>query len=168
MGSQPRLGSKAQTLASLSGRLASASVLPLVSFTVARWQEGSGPIVDEILAQPWAGDGVIVRSSASLEDTSTASLAGHFSSVLGVQGAPALDGMDAYEQRSIDRALVELDGTDDRSGLGANAMLFFDPVLHGLFGGELPGASAILADEDGIEQLIERLEDLSEETGWDA
>ena len=52
--------------------------------------------------------------------------------------------------------------------LGANAMLFFDPVLHGLFGGELPGASAILADDDGIEQLIERLEDLSDETGWDA
>jgi enolase len=37
--------------------------------------------------------------------------------------APALEGMDTYEQRSIDRALVELDGTDDRSGLGANAML---------------------------------------------
>ena len=52
--------------------------------------------------------------------------------------------------------------------LGANAMLFFDPVLHRLFGGELPGASALLADDDGIEQLIERLEDLSEETGWDA
>ena len=52
--------------------------------------------------------------------------------------------------------------------LGPNAMLFFDPVLHGLFGGELPSASAILADDDGIEQLIERLEDLSEETGWDA
>ncbi len=52
--------------------------------------------------------------------------------------------------------------------LGSNAMLFFDPVLHGLFGGELASASAILADEDGIEQLIERLEDLSEETGWDA
>lgn len=52
--------------------------------------------------------------------------------------------------------------------LNANAMLFFDPVLHGLFGGELASASALLADEDGIEQLIERLEDLSEETGWDA
>jgi hypothetical protein len=52
--------------------------------------------------------------------------------------------------------------------LGANAMLFFDPVLHRLFGGELPSVSALLADDDGIEQLIERLEDLSEETGWDA
>jgi hypothetical protein len=52
--------------------------------------------------------------------------------------------------------------------LGANAMLFFDPVLRGVFGGELASASALLADEDGIEQLIDRLEELSEETAWDA
>ncbi|HTC85189.1 MAG TPA: hypothetical protein VK656_00690 [Candidatus Acidoferrum sp.] len=52
--------------------------------------------------------------------------------------------------------------------LGANAMLFFDPVLRGLFGGELATASEIMADEDGIEQLIERLEEIDEETGWDA
>jgi enolase len=31
--------------------------------------------------------------------------------------------MDAYEQRAIDRALLELDGTDDKSNLGANAVL---------------------------------------------
>jgi hypothetical protein len=52
--------------------------------------------------------------------------------------------------------------------LGANAMLFFDPVLRGFFGGELATASEILADDDGIEQLIERLEELEGETGWDA
>ncbi|MES2210413.1 MAG: hypothetical protein V4515_09555 [Chloroflexota bacterium] len=52
--------------------------------------------------------------------------------------------------------------------LGANAMLFFDPVLRSLFGGEMAGASAILADEDGIEQLIDRLEELDEEITWDA
>jgi len=52
--------------------------------------------------------------------------------------------------------------------LGANAMLFFDPVLRSLFGGDMAEASAILADEDGIEQLIERLEELDEETAWDA
>jgi hypothetical protein len=52
--------------------------------------------------------------------------------------------------------------------LGANAMLFFDPVLRGLFGGELPMASAILADDTGIELLIERLEEIDEDTGWDA
>jgi enolase len=37
--------------------------------------------------------------------------------------ASALTGMDAYEQRAIDRALLELDGTDDKSNLGANAVL---------------------------------------------
>jgi hypothetical protein len=52
--------------------------------------------------------------------------------------------------------------------LGPNAMLFFDPILHGLFGGELASASAILADDTGIELLISRLEELDEETAWDA
>jgi hypothetical protein len=61
-----------------------------------------------------------------------------------------------------------LDASRPYRPLGANAMLFFDPVLRSLFGGEVAGASAILADDDGIEQLIERLEELDEETGWDA
>jgi hypothetical protein len=52
--------------------------------------------------------------------------------------------------------------------LGANAMLFFDPVLRGLFGGESASASEILADDAGIEQLIARLEELDEEITWDA
>jgi hypothetical protein len=52
--------------------------------------------------------------------------------------------------------------------LGANAMLFFDPVLRGFFGGDLPHASQLMADDDGIEQLIARLEELDEETTWDA
>jgi hypothetical protein len=52
--------------------------------------------------------------------------------------------------------------------LGANAMLFFDPVLRGLFGGDLASASEILADDAGIEMLIVRLEELDEESSWDA
>jgi enolase len=36
---------------------------------------------------------------------------------------PALEGREALDQREIDRLLVELDGTADRSGLGANAIL---------------------------------------------
>lgn len=52
--------------------------------------------------------------------------------------------------------------------LGANAMLFFDPVLRGLFGGEISSASEILADDAGIEQLIERLEEIDDEATWDA
>jgi hypothetical protein len=50
--------------------------------------------------------------------------------------------------------------------LGANAMLFFDPGVQGLFGGGFAGATEILADDAGIEQLIARLEELDEDVTW--
>ncbi len=37
--------------------------------------------------------------------------------------APELDGMEATEQTGVDRALLELDGTPNKSALGANALL---------------------------------------------
>ena len=37
--------------------------------------------------------------------------------------APELEGMDAIYQREIDRAMIDLDGTDNKSRLGANAIL---------------------------------------------
>ena len=37
--------------------------------------------------------------------------------------APALEGMDALDQRAVDQAMLELDGTPDKSKLGANAIL---------------------------------------------
>ena len=37
--------------------------------------------------------------------------------------ATAIIGMDATEQRLVDTALIDLDGTDNKSRLGANAML---------------------------------------------
>jgi hypothetical protein len=52
--------------------------------------------------------------------------------------------------------------------LGAPAMLFFDPVLGELFGGESPSATELLRDDIGIEALIDRLEELDEADGWDA
>jgi hypothetical protein len=52
--------------------------------------------------------------------------------------------------------------------LDGTAMLFFDPVLQSIFGGGHQHASAILADETGIELLIDRLEELNEELTWDA
>jgi enolase len=39
------------------------------------------------------------------------------------QIAPALAGVDAADQRAVDEALLELDGTKDKSRLGANAIL---------------------------------------------
>ena len=52
--------------------------------------------------------------------------------------------------------------------LGANAMLFFDPVLHGVFGGDVASVTELLADDAGIEQLIMRLEEIDDEMTWDA
>ena len=37
--------------------------------------------------------------------------------------APALSGMDVREQAAIDRKMIELDGTPNKSRLGANAIL---------------------------------------------
>src|SRR5690606_17159811 len=37
--------------------------------------------------------------------------------------APELEGMSVFEQAAIDRALIELDGTDNKGRLGANALL---------------------------------------------
>lgn len=52
--------------------------------------------------------------------------------------------------------------------LGSSAMVFFDPTLRRVFGGELQAATDILADDIGIEQLIDRLQDPDEEIAWDA
>lgn len=52
--------------------------------------------------------------------------------------------------------------------LGAPAMLFFDPVLRELFGGDSPSATELLRDEAGIEALIDRLEEMDDSDGWDA
>ena len=52
--------------------------------------------------------------------------------------------------------------------LGSQAMLFFDPVLRGILTGGVVGVDRVLADDTGIERLIERLEELDEESHWDA
>jgi hypothetical protein len=56
-------------------------------------------------------------------------------------------------------------GAGSLDGLG---MLFFDPAIRGVFGGDDPGARSLLADDDGIERLIDRLEELDAEVGLDA
>jgi len=56
-------------------------------------------------------------------------------------------------------------GAGSLDGLG---MLFFDPVIRGIFGGSDPGVRNLLADDDGIERLIDRLEELDVEAGLDA
>ena len=64
-------------------------------------------------------------------------------------------------------AMLFLEASRPYRALGANAMLFFDPVLRGVFGGDLASATEILADDAGIELLIARLEELDDELVWD-
>ena len=52
--------------------------------------------------------------------------------------AAAVRGMDAYDQRAVDQALCDADGTDDKGHLGANAIL----------GVSLASARAAAADAD--------------------
>ena len=37
--------------------------------------------------------------------------------------APEIEGFDAIDQRSIDKFMIELDGTENKAKLGANALL---------------------------------------------
>jgi len=65
-------------------------------------------------------------------------------------------------------AVLFLQASMPDGALPGIAMTFFDPVLRRLFGSDDAPASAILADELGIEQLIDRLEELDEDLSWDA
>ena len=65
-------------------------------------------------------------------------------------------------------ALMFLEASRPYRPLGSQAMCFFDPQLRGVFTGEVVGMEKLLADEGGIERLIERLEELDEESRWDA
>jgi hypothetical protein len=65
-------------------------------------------------------------------------------------------------------AMMFLQASRPYRPLGSAAMLFFDPVLRGLFSGDIAELQRLLADDAGIERLIERLEELDEESRWDA
>jgi hypothetical protein len=60
-------------------------------------------------------------------------------------------------------AVMFLEASRPYRPLGSQAMLFFDPVLRALFGGDLEEAQRLLADDAGIERLIERLEEMDED-----
>lgn len=83
-----RLGTKAETLERMYGKLNTAKVLPQFTFTAAEWKQQRGVIVHRFSELNWSTD-VIVRSSCKNEDTQDASMAGKFESVLDVCGADA-------------------------------------------------------------------------------
>ncbi|HEY7599880.1 MAG TPA: hypothetical protein VH741_08135 [Candidatus Limnocylindrales bacterium] len=60
-------------------------------------------------------------------------------------------------------AVLFLEASRPYRPLGSQAMLFFDPVLRSLFGGASLAMQRVLADDQGIDRLIERLEEIDEE-----
>lgn len=85
-----RLGTKAESLARLSGVVSTARVLPLRYFDHRQWQASRDQVLSQILDQPWATGALIVRSSALNEDSASQSLAGRFRTMPGVRGRRAL------------------------------------------------------------------------------
>ena len=65
-------------------------------------------------------------------------------------------------------AMMFLEASRPYRALGSQAMLFFDPTLKTIFGSGSDAMQRVLADEGGIERLIERLEEIDEEPGCDA
>lgn len=78
-----RLGTKADTLKLLYGKLNYAKVLPQYTFTVGQWKSSSGQVKNKFLALDW-NQKVIVRSSSLAEDTGEKSQAGKYESIAGV------------------------------------------------------------------------------------
>jgi len=85
-----KLESKARTLEQLSGVLNSARVLPLFYFNLRQWKQQSDGVLDQIMAESWASELMIVRSSGAAEDSKTESLAGYYESILNVSGRDGL------------------------------------------------------------------------------
>lgn len=65
-------------------------------------------------------------------------------------------------------AVMFLEGCRPYRSLGSQAMLFFDPILASIFGSGSDAVNQVLSDESGIDRLIERLEEIDEEAGFDA
>jgi hypothetical protein len=65
-------------------------------------------------------------------------------------------------------AMMFLEASRPYRSLGSQAMLFFDPVLRTIFGSGSDAMYRVLSDESGIDRLIERLEEIDDEPGFDA
>jgi hypothetical protein len=58
-------------------------------------------------------------------------------------------------------AMLFLEASRPYQPLGSQAMLFFDPVLRGLFGGDLAAMQRVLENDEEIDRLIDRLEEMA-------
>jgi glutamine kinase len=80
------LGTKAEALRYFENKLKTAKVAPQICTTVHAWHSEPASVLKDISKVPWGTQRLVIRSSSRSEDTSESSLAGHFTSVLNVQG----------------------------------------------------------------------------------
>lgn len=128
-----RLGTKAETLEKMYGKLNTAKVLPQFTFTVAEWKQQRGAMIHRFSELNWNAD-VIVRSSCKNEDTQDASMAGKFESVADVCG------VDAFRD-AVDRVIRSYGAGDSSDQILVQPMLkdvtfsgvafTLDPGTHG-------------------------------------
>lgn len=111
---------KAQTLAQLSARLRTGQVLDQTTVRLGAWRDRPDACIAAVQTLAWGRDPLIVRSSASMEDHASQSMAGQFLSIQSVVGAEPL-------ARAIDDVFVSYgaDAADDECVL-------IQPMLDGV------------------------------------
>lgn len=116
-----RLGTKAETLERIYGKLNMAEVLPQFTFTVSDWKNGRNSIVQKFSELDW-NEEVIVRSSCQSEDTQDSSMAGKFESIAGVRGTDAF-------QDAADKVITSYGSDGSENG---NDQVLVQPMLKGV------------------------------------
>lgn len=101
-----KFGTKAETLARISGLLKTAVVLPQISFTVGQWHRSPANLLDKVYARSWARGALVVRSSSRNEDQANSSNAGRYLSLSNVCNRQEL-------QRAVDIVVESLDDNPD-------------------------------------------------------
>lgn len=81
---------KSGVLKNLNGRIRKAKILPQYAFSYLEWSSDSNYIISKLFEEKFCNDCLIVRSSASQEDSVGQSSAGAYTSVLNVQGKSAI------------------------------------------------------------------------------
>jgi glutamine kinase len=139
--------SKAETLIYLSQKIESGKILPIQLFTIKDWITFPEQILNEVLNQKWSKQALIVRSSSRNEDATGASLAGHYCSVLNVQGQEAL-------KRAITQVAESLNGSEQDQ-------IFVQPMLTEI---AFSGVAFSADPSTGTPCLVFNYQDHSEDT----
>lgn len=112
-----KLGTKAETLKRLYGRLSEANILEQVSFTVGEWRDCSDAIWNQVIEKLGGGHKeLIVRSSALNEDTDINSQAGKFESIGNIVDYKGFKG-------AVQRVITSFDNDDEENQVLVQPML---------------------------------------------